>query len=49
MFLTISKDIFLRRLLILNIIPEGIISFQQVANIGSWQGMADVGNLNKPQ
>lgn len=49
MFLTISKDIFLRRLLILNIIPEGIISFQQVANTGSWQGMADVGNLNKPQ
>lgn len=49
MFLTISKDIFLRRLLILNIIPEGIISSQQVANIGSWQGMADVGNLNKPQ
>lgn len=49
MFLAISKDIFLRPLLIPNIIPEGIISFQQVANIGSWQGMADMENLNKPQ
>lgn len=49
MFLAISKYIFLRPLLNPNIIPEGITSFQQVANIGSWQGMADVGNLNKPQ